>query len=127
MGGSTVRWLLVLQRRTCTDASIVSLLAAKVVKAQPAAVPVSQKRYQGIVEYFRGSYGRVVCEEVSAMYRGFDYVFLHKTKCDFRPRQWDKVSFRLVLDDKGNPQGADARLVVEPERVSARDYFSRGR
>jgi len=61
--------------------SRVSLVAAKVVKAQPAAVPVSQKRYQGIVEYFRGSYGRVVCEEVSAK------VFLHKTKCDFRPRQ----------------------------------------
>jgi len=101
-------------------------VAAEAVTPQPAAVPVSQKRYEGIVKYFRGTFGWVVCEEVSAMYRGFD-VFLHKDDCDARPRQFDKVSFRLGLDHKGNPKGVDARLVKEPERVSARDWFSRRR
>merc|ERR1719189_2714733 len=103
-----------------------ALVAAKAVKAQPAAVPVSQKRYEGIVKYFRGAFGWVVCEELSAVYRGFD-VFLHKRECDVVPRQSDKVRFRLCLDDLGNPKGVDARLVKAPDMVSARDWFSRGR
>merc|ERR1719189_3089427 len=121
-------------RRTLRDISVAiessspsgALVAAEAVKAQPAAVPISQKRYEGIVKYFRGAFGWVVCEELSAVYRGFD-VFLHKRDCDAVPKQNDKVSFRLCLDDLGNPKGVDARLVKAPDMVSARDWFSRGR
>merc|ERR1719189_695372 len=77
-----------------------AVVAAEAVQAQSAAVPISQKRYEGIVKYFRGAFGWVVCEEVSAMYQGFD-VFLHKRDCDVVPRQSDRVSFRLCLDDQG--------------------------
>lgn len=69
-------------------------------------------RYHGIVKWFRGSYGWIVCKDVAKKYRGSD-VFLHKFDCDSVPKLGDPVSFRFTLDDKGNPKAVEARIVKQ--------------
>jgi antitoxin component of MazEF toxin-antitoxin module len=86
-----------------------------------ASAPINNKRYTGIVSWFRGSYGWVDCVEVKANYNGL-HTFLHSNDCDFNPRQGDEVEFRLALDNKGNPKAVNATQAKAP--VNARDWFA---
>lgn len=89
-------------------------------KAVVASVPLSNKRYQGVVKWFRGTYGWVDCAEVSKQYAGHD-IFVHINDCNFQPKQGDEVAFNLSLDDRGNPKAVKAHA---PIIINARDYFN---
>lgn len=78
------------------------------------ATPVEERRRRGLVKFFRGSFGWIVCEEVARMCGGCD-VFLHKNDCNGVPWRSDVVSFRLALDATGNPKAVEVRL----ERLEA--------
>lgn len=86
-------------------------------------------RLQGVVKWFRGSFGWIACPDVAKMHGVCD-VFLHKLQCNGIPKLGDNVSFLLTWDDKGNPKAAEAQIVeppklsAEPTRISARDYFT---
>lgn len=90
----------------------------------PATSSVKEKRYEGIVKYFRGSFGWVVCELLASRYAGAD-VFIHKRDCDAIPKQGDSVTFVLDIDYKGNPKGSAVKISKEPMRINARDWFTR--
>mmetsp|Transcript_107272 Transcript_107272/g.201918 ORF Transcript_107272/g.201918 Transcript_107272/m.201918 type:complete len:341 (+) Transcript_107272:60-1082(+) len=57
----------------------------------------------GIVKYFRGSFGWVVSSEASFHHCSND-IFVHISDCNFKPKQWDLVSFELTTDIKGDPK-----------------------
>jgi len=91
------------------------------------------KRYEGIVKYFRGSFGWIQCPEISAKYRGCD-IFLHKQDCvkkvgdrQVQPKQNDKITFQLSTDEKGNPKAIAARIHVNDtkdiETIDANEFF----
>merc|ERR1712216_335512 len=100
-------------------------------KAQP---PQVETRYEGVVKWFRGSFGWVDCAAVSQKYEGYD-VFLHRVDCDGSraPKLGDRVSFRLTLDDNGNPKAIEAKMTErpmpapEPAAIPAREWFARQR
>jgi hypothetical protein len=91
-------------------------------KAPAPLVPISTKIYQGIVKWFRGSYGWLVCEAVSKDYPDVD-VLVHKNDCNFKPKSGDEVRFRLSLNGQGNPQAMSVALNVT-ETIDARDWFN---
>merc|ERR1711972_527865 len=84
---------------------------------------INKRRYIGRVSWFRGSYGWVYCEEITAKYSGLD-AFLHINDCDFKPSQGDEVEFRLALDNKGNPKAVKAQQAKAREVINARDWFA---
>jgi hypothetical protein len=84
--------------------------------------PLNKREYRGIVKYFRGSFGWIVCEEIAADYPDCD-VMVHKLDCAFRPRQGQEVSFRLALNERGNPQAMQVRI-YEALEINARDWFA---
>jgi cold shock CspA family protein len=84
--------------------------------------PMDKRVYRGIVKYFRGAFGWIVCEELAAVYPCND-VMVHKLDCAFRPKQGDKVSFRVALNDRGNPQAVKVQL-SETVEINARDWFA---
>lgn len=86
------------------------------------------KRYEGIVKYFRGSFGWIQCSEIP------NDIFLHKRDCvkkighsHERPKQWDKITFQLSTDEKGDPKAIEARIHVNDteEVIDVREYFRR--
>jgi hypothetical protein len=84
--------------------------------------PLSNREYRGVVKYFRGSFGWIVCGEIAADYPDCD-VMVHKLDCAFRPGQGDEVSFRLALNERGNPQAMQVRMCKALE-INARDWFA---
>jgi hypothetical protein len=84
--------------------------------------PLSNRKYRGVIKYFRGSFGWIVCEEIAADYPDCD-VMVHKLDCAFRPRQGQEVSFRLALNERGNPQAMQVRIYKALE-INARDWFA---
>jgi len=78
-------------------------------KAPMVLTPINADVHQGVVKWFRGSYGFLVCESVTADYPGCD-VLLHKNECDFKPRQGDRVQFCLALTNLGNPQAVKVAM-----------------
>jgi len=64
--------------------------------------PIDTTVYHGVVKWFRGSYGWLVCDAIAADYPDCD-VLAHKSECSFKPRQGDRVCFRLALNAQGNP------------------------
>jgi len=86
--------------------------------------PLSEKRYEGIVKWFRGTYGWVYSADAQQQYASRD-VFLHINDCcdDFRPKQGDAVSFLLSQDREGNPKAVRAR--PPPVMIDAREWFKK--
>jgi hypothetical protein len=90
-------------------------------KTSVPSVPTSTKRYQGIIKWFRGSYGWLVCDTVATDYPGCD-VMVHKSDCNFKPKLGDQVCFCLALNAQGNPQAVSVKMQSE-HIINARDWF----
>merc|ERR1712151_600013 len=91
-------------------------------KAAVVLKPIGQKWYQGVVKWFRGSYGWIVCEEAATTFPGRENdIMLHRNDCDFKARQGDKVRFQLAKNGQGNPQAVKATSA--PSIIDARDWF----
>lgn len=86
-------------------------LAEEAFATRPAAS--EEPRLQGLVKYFRGSFGWVACERMAKMYGDYD-VFLHKSDCDGVPRQNEVVPPLERLQARA----------PSPERTSAADWFT---
>jgi len=97
-------------------------------KSVLVSMPVDEKRYQGVVTWFRGSYGWLECPEVAARYPN-RAIFVHFNDCDLKPCQGDKLSFQLSLDVRPEYQhqvkAVCARKVNEDAKqvISARDFI----
>jgi cold shock CspA family protein len=85
---------------------------------------VKDQRYQGVVKYFRGSYGWITCAAISRKFDGQD-VFVHRMECETPPRQGDTMSFKVVTDASGRPQAMEACFVVGEKPIDAQTWFSR--
>jgi len=93
------------------------------------SMPVDERRYQGVVSWFRGSYGWLQCAEVAARYPGC-VIFLHSNDTDAKPKQGDKMSFQVSEDvppDHRNKQvkAVHARKLRVEERINAREYMGK--
>jgi len=77
--------------------------------APMALAPINANIYQGLVKWFRGSYGWLVCKSLTADYPGCD-VLVHKSECDFKPRLGDRVCFRLAVNHLGHPQAVKVTM-----------------
>lgn len=91
--------------------------------------PVNAKRYQGVVSWFRGSYGWLQSPEVAARYPN-RVIFLHFNDCDSQPRQGDKLSFQVSEDVKPEFRNQQvkavcARKVHDEACVDARDFIGK--
>merc|ERR1712014_172288 len=97
------------------------------VQEQCSEMP-SAKRYEGIVTWFRGSFGWIQCSEIK------NDIFLHKIDCVKkvsnsyeRPKQGDTITFHLSTDEKGGPKAIDARIHVNDtngtEAIDVREYL----
>lgn len=116
--------------RSAEASQISSILEAVIPRAQNTVGSNAQSApvYQGVVKYFRGSFGWVTCAKLANR-----DVFLHKKECDTAPKQWDDVQFELVFDDAGNPKATKAvvvRAIVEkvkpePAKIPACDWFAK--
>merc|ERR1712232_1397325 len=103
--------------------------------------PLNSTLYHGWVTWSRGSMAWLNCEALAATYpmktiqyqeHQNDYnVFLHKNDCNVMPKQYDRVSFRLTLDPRGNAKGIQATveapklLKTEPEMMTYAEYKQR--
>jgi hypothetical protein len=76
-----------------------------------AATGRIDRRFQGVVKFFKGSFGWVTCQEVAVLYEGRD-TFVHKGDCDTNLRRGDAISFSLTVDASGNPKALDLRKEV---------------
>jgi cold shock CspA family protein len=94
-------------------------------KARVVSAPTCLKQYQGVVNWFRGTFGWVESADVARMYPNHD-VFVHINDCDFNPRQWDKVCFQLAEED-GKPKAVSVCMWREPARIDARNWFGSDR
>lgn len=83
--------------------------------------PINHKVYQGVVTWFRGSYGWIVSEAVAIDYPGCD-IMVHKNDCNHKLCQGSSVCFRLALNDLGNPQAV--KVSKPADVINARDWFS---
>jgi hypothetical protein len=93
--------------------------------------PVDAKRYQGVVSWFRGSYGWLQSPEVAARYQN-RVIFLHVNDCDSKPRQGDKLSFQVSDDVKPEFRNQQvkavcARQVHDEACINARDFIQQRR
>lgn len=93
--------------------------------------PVDAKRYQGVVSWFRGSYGWLQSPEVAARYPN-RVIFLHFNDCDAQPRQGDKMSFQVSEDVKPEFRNQQvkavcARRVQNEACIDARDFIGKTR
>lgn len=79
--------------------------------------PTDRKWYQGVVKWFRGSYGWILCEQAA---KGKD-IMVHKNDCDFRPKQGDEINFQLMENSQGDPQAL--RATRPPSIIDAKDWF----
>lgn len=98
----------------------------------------STKRYTGVVSWSRGSMAWLRCAalqskfpawcaDLRAQFPDWDdvYVFLHKTQCKSgMPGQGDRVTFSLVVASDGRPQASMAEPEMEPQQISAEDWFA---
>jgi hypothetical protein len=101
---------------------------------------VSRKSYEGVVQWFRGSYGWIACEKLAADHPDLSFdvtirpkqhapelqfcgLLVHKSDSDFKPAQGDKVSFVLALNDQGKPQAMKVKRFDALE-INARDWFA---
>merc|ERR1712008_146045 len=93
--------------------------------------PVDAKQYQGVVSWFRGSYGWLQSPEVAARYPN-RVIFLHVNDCDSKPRQGDKLSFQVSDDVKPEFRNQQvkavcARQVHDEACINARDFIQQRR
>merc|ERR1712008_562131 len=93
--------------------------------------PVDAKRYQGVVSWFRGSYGWLQSPEFAARYPN-RVIFLHVNDCDSKPRQGDKLSFQVSDDVKPEFRNQQvkavcARQVHDEACINARDFIQQRR
>mmetsp|Transcript_16638 Transcript_16638/g.30241 ORF Transcript_16638/g.30241 Transcript_16638/m.30241 type:complete len:303 (-) Transcript_16638:19-927(-) len=82
---------------------------------------IENRRYQGLVKSFKGSFGFIACADVAEKHNGRD-AFLHRNVVNALPQVGCKISFRLTLDADGNPKAEDATLEapdVEGEKPEA--------
>merc|ERR1712232_666642 len=87
-----------LQREASYQATADISSMSRGTKAPMACSPINAKVYQGVVTWFRGSYGWLDCEAVAADYPHC-HVMIHKNDCrDFKPKFGDRVFFRLALN-----------------------------
>ncbi|CAK9042409.1 Ankyrin repeat domain-containing protein 17 [Durusdinium trenchii] len=80
----------------------------------------SNDRHEGIVKFFRGSFGWVRCSDVAQKIGDRD-IFLHKNQLNSVPTAGDVVEFKLVVDAKGQPKaekGDDELLVLREKKDS---------
>merc|ERR1712048_267926 len=97
------------------------------------STPVNETRYEGIITWFRGSYGWLESTEVAAKYSG-RYIFVHVNDCDSKPKQGDMMNFQLSLDVPAGLRNEQvkairARKLCAPPvskaspMINARDFF----
>jgi len=104
--------------------------------------PQSEMWYEGIISWFRGTYGWIECAALKARYPAIQpdrHIFLHWNDiswkdCDahFRPQQHGKMAFQLAPGTNGNPKAVNVRpagklIRAQPDpecRINARDFFS---
>jgi len=79
--------------------------------------PTDRKWYQGVVKWFRGSYGWIVCEQAV---KGKD-IMVHKNDCDFKPKQGDEICFQFMTNGQGDAQALKAKR--PPSTIDAKDWF----
>jgi len=91
-------------------------------KSKIVSSPVSKHQYEGVVTWFRGTWGWIDSTEVTKMYPDCN-VYVHINDCDFRPRQWDRVCFQLAEAD-GKPKAVGVSMWREPARINARDWIA---
>jgi len=93
----------------CTDISVGLTTTGSSSNFEPTPEP----KYQGVVKWFRGSFGWIACAALAKKHQGRD-VFLHKLDCDHAPKLADKVSFQLAWDDRGNLKAVQAQITKPP-------------
>ncbi|CAK9042387.1 unnamed protein product [Durusdinium trenchii] len=69
----------------------------------------SNDRHEGIVKFFRGSFGWVRCSDVAQKIGDRD-IFLHKNQLNSVPTAGDVVEFKLVVDAKGQPKDLGGKV-----------------
>jgi len=131
------------ETRCSCESSVARETLSKQADAAPAVVgeqdscgkrvvvsmPVDQKRYQGVVSWFRGSYGWLQSPEIAARYPDC-LIFLHSNDCDEKPKKGDKMSFQVSEDvppDHRNKQvkAVHARKLSVEARINAHDYMGK--
>ncbi|CAK9042340.1 unnamed protein product [Durusdinium trenchii] len=85
----------------------------------------SNDRHEGIVKFFRGSFGWVRCSDVAQKIGDRD-IFLHKNQLNSVPTAGDVVEFKLVVDAKGQPKAEDAVVVKGDTRHVAKRQSAAG-
>jgi len=80
-------------------------------RASVMSTPINERNYKGTIKWFRGTYGWVESKGTACEFPDLD-VFIHINDCQFRPRQWDEVSFRLAVDESGGPKAV--RVTLQP-------------
>lgn len=104
--------------------------ASPAVGAPLQETPLDSTLYHGWVTWSRGSMAWLSCEALAATYPGCD-VFLHRNDCNVMPKLYDRVSFQLTLDHRGNPKGIQATVETQkarktdPEVISYTEYKQR--
>merc|ERR1712151_414901 len=102
-------------------------------KSVVVSMPVNETRYEGIVTWFRGSYGWLESTEVAAKYPR-RYIFVHVNDCDSKPKQGDMMNFQLSLDVPAGLRNEQVKAIrarklcappvsKAPPMINARDFF----
>lgn len=81
--------------------------------------------HTGVVTWSSGSMAWLQCKALWARFPDHD-IFLHRSEFrgDRMPRQWDRISFRLMTGGDGRPRAVQARPEDKAEAVSAEDWFA---
>eukprot|EP00438_Fugacium_kawagutii_P005107 Skav212218 [mRNA] locus=scaffold862:48032:56864:+ [translate_table: standard] len=85
---------------------------------------MENERLQGVVKFFRGSFGWLTCADAKyAKQIGDRDIFLHKNQLNSVPTIGAVVEFKLVVDAKGQPKAEDAIVLngVAEARAGAKD------
>jgi len=87
-------------------------------RTEPASL--NERRYKGMIKYFKGSFGWLECRACAADFPDLDArdIYVHKNDCTWdvkhrRPSQWAVVTFRLAVDDRGNPKAMQVSLAAD--------------
>lgn len=116
------------QRQTVAAQAVVGVMNSS-KQCVIVSKPVDERRYQGVVTWFRGSYGWVKSAKVAAKYPDH-WIFLHVNDCDSKPRQGDSITFQVSIDVKSNSgnkqvKAVHARKVTQAQVISARDFIGK--
>lgn len=109
-----------------TSGCFSSASGARGQSAVSAAIPrgADTTWYTGIVTFSRGSMAWIQCEALQERFPERN-IFVHRNVWSEgrMPKQWDRICFRMEIDD-GNLKAYQARYPEEEVRISAADYLA---